>query len=385
MAKLWQKKDGKLNSAVEKYTVATDPVFDMEFLPFDVEAARAHAKGLQKIGILNEAELQQLLEGLDALMKDFNDGKVVIKPEYEDCYTVIENYLTEKLGDVGKKIHTGRSRNEVVTMVRLYMRFNLNLLRQQCAKLAGQFVDAAEKYKDVPMQGYSHTQQAMLSTVGHYFAAYAESLLDDAEYIVSVEKYIDKSPLGSAAGFGTAIPVDREYTAKGLGFSAIQISTLYCQNSRGKFESVYMEALAQVMLTLGKFATDMILFTSQEFDYFAADDSLVTGSSIMPHKRNLDVMEILRGNVSVVIVNQLMVKDITKNLISGYNRDGQLIKKPLVESTKIVADSLDVVSLVLKGLALKPDNIRAKINPCIFTADIANELVVKKGIPFRDA
>ena len=235
------------------------------------------------------------------------------------------------------------------------------------------------------MPGYSHTQQAMLGSVGHYFAAYAESLLDDADQCGAILALIDKSPLGSAAGFGTSIPVDREFSAREMGFAGVQVNSLYCQNSRGKFESAYLEALVQVMLTLGKFANDMVLFTSQEFDYFAVDETLTTGSSIMPHKHNLDVMEILRGNVSVVIANQLMVKDIAKNLISGYNRDGQLIKKPLIESTHTALGSIEVVGVLLAGLTPKQESMRAKINAGIFTADIANALVQEKGVPFRDA
>lgn len=375
-----------MHPAVERYTAGTDYVFDVELLPFDITASRAHAKGLQKFGILSEAELKDVLGAFDALEKDFASGVIKITPEDEDCHTVIENYLVSKLGDVGKKIHTGRSRNDqVLTAVRLYMKHHLAQLRSGCVALASDFLDAAEKYQDVPMPGYSHTQQAMLSSVGHYMAAFAESLLDDADYIAATLKHLDRSPLGSAAGFGVSIPLDREYTAKELDFADVQVNSLYCQNSRGKFESAYMEALAQVMLTLGKFGGDMVLFTSQEFDYFAVDNSLLTGSSIMPHKRNFDVMEILRANVSVLIANQLMIKDIAKNLISGYNRDGQLMKKPLVESTKIVEDSIEVVDLVLKGLTPKPKNIHAKINNGIFTADIANELVMKKNVPFRDA
>lgn len=386
MGKIWDKsKKATLHPAVEKYTVGTDPVFDMEFLPFEIAADRAHAKTLQKAGILTTKELKQLLGGLEALEKDFSAGKIGIKTSDEDCYTVIENYLTEKLGDIGKKIHTGRSRNEVVTMMRLYMKQNLSWLKNKTLALAGAFAEYAEKYKDVPMPGYSHTQQAMLGSVGHYFSAFAESLLDDAEYIASTAKYLDKSPLGSAAGFGVSIPLDRELAAKELGLSNVQVNSLYCQNSRGKFESAYMEALAQVMLTLGRFANDMLLFTSQEFDFFAVDNSIVTGSSIMPQKRNLDVLEIMRGNASVVIANQLLIKDLAKNLVSGYNRDGQLIKKPLVESTKIVFDSVEVAGIVLNALIPKPDSIRSKITSGIFTADIANDLVLKKGIPFRDA
>ena len=386
MAKLWKKSDMKIAPAVEKYTAGTDYIFDVEILPFDIQASRAHAKGLQKIGILNTDELKQIGEGLDALEKDFKAGKIAIRPEDEDCHTVIENYLVEKIGEAGKKIHTGRSRNDQIAVaMRLYMKTHLASLEKDARTLAGQFIGSAEKHQDMPMPGYSHTQQAMLTTVGHYFAAYAESLLDDADLVAAVLTHIDKNPLGTGAGFGTSIPVDREFTTKELGFSGTQINSLYVQNSRGKFESAYMEALAQVMLTLGKFANDTLLFTSQEFDYFSVDESLTTGSSIMPHKKNLDPMEVLRGQVSVVVGNQLIVKDIAKNLMSGYNRDGQLIKKPLIESTHIVEDSLEVAGLVLAGLTPKQENIRAKIHKGIFTADIANEMVTKEGMAFRDA
>ena len=385
MTKLWKKTESTLHPAVEKYTVATDPVFDMQLMPFDILVCKAHAKGLNKIGILNAEESKKIQETLGLLEKDFAGGKIKIPPADEDSHTVIENYLVEKLGDTGKKIHTGRSRNEVTVAMRLYMKSSLNTLQNESIELADVFLKMAEKYEQVPMPGYSHTQQAMLSSAGHYFSAFAESLLDDADFIALTAKHLDKSPLGSVAGFGVAIPLDREFTAKELGFSGVQVNSLYCQNSRGKFESAYMEALTQVMLTLGKFANDMLLFTTQEFDFFAVDGSLTTGSSIMPQKHNLDVMEILRGNVSVVIANQLMVKDIAKNLISGYNRDGQLMKKPVFESTKIVADSLEVVALLLKGLTPKEESIKAKITSGIFTADIANKLVTEKGVPFRDA
>lgn len=386
MTKLWKKKGTKLHPAVEKYTAGTDYLLDMELMPFDIIASAAHAEGLKKIGILTAAELGKILAALDSLQKKWKLGKVRITWADEDCHTVIENYLVMACGDTGKKIHTGRSRNDqVLVATRLYMKTHLSTLRKSCVTLAGAFVDAAGRYEHIPMPGYSHTQQAMLTTVGHYFAAFAESLLDDADFIALVEQHIDKNPLGSAAGFGTSIPIDRKFTTKELGFVDVQINSLYCQNSRGKFESACMEALAQVMLTLGKFANDMMLFTSQEFDYLAMDASLTTGSSIMPHKHNLDVLEIMRGNVSVVVANQVMVKDIAKNLLSGYNRDGQLMKKPIFEATRIVAESLEVAGVVLAGLTPKAESIRAKIHPGIFTADIANAMVVKEGMPFRDA
>ncbi len=386
MAKLWKKKGQKINPLVEKYTAGTDYLFDVELMPFDIAASRAHAKGLKKIGVLNHVELSKILKAFDALEKDFAQGKIAITPADEDCHTVIENYLVKKTGVAGKKIHTGRSRNDqVLVATRLYMKSHLGKIRLEALALAEDVLAYAEKYQDVPMPGYTHTQQAMLSSVGHYVAGLAESLVDDAAFANCVMEQIDANPLGSAAGFGTSFPVDRAFTAKEMGFVRVQVNSLYAQNSRGKFESAYLEALAQIMLTLGRFAHDMILFTSQEFDYFALDQSLVTGSSIMPQKRNPDLFEIMRGNVSVVIGNQLMVKDIGKNLLSGYHRDLQLIKKPVMESTQIVAGSIAVARLALAGLAPKPEILIAKLSPGIFAADIANDLVKKKGLAFRDA
>ena len=385
MSKLWEKNGVQLNATIEKYAAGTDALFDTYLLPFDIAASKAHAKALSKADILSTNELPKIDAALSELEKEFNAGKISITQEDEDCHTMIENYLVAKIGDVGKKIHTGRSRNDQVLVAqRLYMKKNLAEMRGALLALASDFLAYAQKYKKTPMPGYTHTQQAMLSSIGHYMASFAESAIDDVELLATIEKHIGKNPLGAAAGFGTSIHIDRNLTTKELGFSALQMNSLYTQNSRGKFESLYAEGLAQIMLTLGRFANDILLFTSQEFDYFSVDESLVTGSSIMPQKRNLDVMEIVRGNVSVVIANQLMIKDITKNLISGYNRDGQLIKKPLVESTNIVAESIEVASLVLKGLTPKAENIAAKITPGIFAADAANELV-KKRVPFRDA
>lgn len=386
MPKLWQKKGQRLNPIIERYTVGSDFVLDKELMPFDIQATEAHVRALGKTRVLMPSEVTKITSCLGKLQKDFKSGKVRISRSDEDCHTVIENFLTKKLGDIGKKVHTGRSRNDqVLVALRLYMKHHLEALRRECAQLALKFLKFADRYKNVAMPGYSHTQQAMLSSVGHYFCAYAESLLDDAEFLNSVSRHIDKNPLGSAAGFGTSVPLDREFTTKTLGFSGIQLNTLYCQNSRGKFESVFLEGVVQVMMTLARFATDLLLFTSQEFDFFSVDSSLVTGSSIMPQKRNLDVLEIMRANASVVIGNQLTVKEISKNLLSGYNRDLQLIKKPLFESAAVAHNSLEVAAIVLRGITPNERLIRAKISRCIFAADVANELVKSKGVPFRDA
>lgn len=386
MAKLWKKSGPQLHPVIEKYTVGTDYIFDAKLMPYDIQATKAHAKGLQKIGIFKAPEIKKIISNLNRLEKDFKKGRIKIESKDEDCHTVIENYLTKKIKKLGQKIHTGRSRNDqVLTALRLYMKDNLKTIRQRAKKLAREFLDFAQKYQNIPMPGYSHTQQAMLSSVGHYACSVTESLLDDIEYLNYTYQHINKNPLGSAAGFGVPLLLDRELTTREMHFRRIQINSLYCQNSRGKFESLYLESLVQIMLTLSRFATDLLLFTSQEFNFFKVKNNLVTGSSIMPQKRNLDAMELLRGFSSVVISNQTQIQSIVKGLISGYNRDLQLIKKPLFESTEIVLDSLEVVGLYLKGIEPDQDSILKKINKNIFTADLATELAKTKKTPFRIA
>lgn len=375
-----------MDPLIEKYTAGTDHVFDLQLLPFDIEATVAHARALRKIGILTSTELARIARTLGVLRAEAAAGRVRITPADEDCHTVIENYLVEHLGDTGKKVHTGRSRNDqVLVAVRLYMKSNLAKVRAHCLDLAEQFIEKAERYAKVPMPGYSHTQQAMLTSVGHYMASFAESLLDDESLLASISDHIDKNPLGSAAGFGTAIPLDRAYTTRELGFAAVQVNSLYCQTSRGKFESAVLEGLSQVAATLARFSNDMILFTSQEFAFFNADDVVVTGSSIMPHKKNLDPLELARGAAAILLGNQIAVKELSRNLLSGYNRDLQLIKKPLMESIQTIQNTLEVVSVVLEYLTPNAEMILSKLHPGMFTADIANDMVLTNGIPFRDA
>ncbi|PIT87459.1 MAG: argininosuccinate lyase [Candidatus Magasanikbacteria bacterium CG10_big_fil_rev_8_21_14_0_10_40_10] len=386
MTKLWQKDNIRLHPLIEKYTVGDDYLLDAALMPYDILGTRAHVLGLKKIGLLKTVESARVIKALDNLKKDWSAGKITIKITDEDCHTVIENYLTEKLPSVGPKIHIGRSRNDqVLTALRLYMKDKLNIIKKEVRLTAALLLKQARKYQSVPLPGYSHGQQAMLSSVGHYYSAYAEALMDDAEFCGAILNQIDKSPLGSAAGFGVALPLDRKFTAKELGFKNIQINSLYCQNSRGKFDSLYLEALTQIMLTLGRFANDMILFASQEFNYFSLPKNLTTGSSIMPQKNNPDGLEIMRGYVNIVIANQLAVKENSKNPLSGYNRDSQLNKKPLLESVDIVLTSLPVVRLYLQNIRPNQKIIESKISPGIFAADIANELVKTKKIPFRQA
>ncbi len=386
MSKLWQKSKTVINKEIEAYTVGDDFWLDADLIMYDIQASFAHAQGLNKIGILTSAELKKVKSGLDALKIEWAKGKLKISVEDEDCHTFIENYLIAKIGPVGKKIHTGRSRNDqVLVALRLYLQDNIKQVQSLAMVVAKLLKTKIDKFQDVPMVGYSHMQPAMLSSVGHYLSAHLESLIDDMEFLDLSAKFLNKSPLGSAAGFGVNLPLDREFVAKQLKFSSVQVNSLYCQNSKGKFESVYLESLAQVMLTLGRFANDLVIFTMNEFRFFTVNDALTTGSSIMPQKKNMDVLELMRANSRVVVANQLMVKDIISSLFSGYNRDTQLLKKPIFESTKIVKESLSVMRLVVQDLNPNREQIEAKIPVAILAADLATELVKTKKMTFRDA
>jgi len=385
-AKLWKKTDSTLHPVVEAYTVGEDYILDKALMLYDITASKVHAEALGHINILTKDEVTQLHNALDALSTKWKAGEIEIQIEDEDCHTVIENYLVAELGDVGKKIHTGRSRNDqVLTAMRLYMMGEIDEVVALAKKLTNQFLAFAKKYEQVPLPGYTHTQQAMLSSVGHYMCSYVESLLDDIDFLLMIKKHVNKNPLGSAAGFGVSLDLDRQYTTDTLGFDSIQVNSLYCQNSKGKFESLFLEGMVQVMMTLNKFAHDMLIFTAKESDFFDIADNLVTGSSIMPQKRNLDTMEILRAYVSVVCGNQNTIQSMLKNLMSGYNRDLQLIKKPVMESVQIVKDSLEVLAVFLEGVVPNQENIEARITKELFMADVATNLVKEKGIPFRDA
>lgn len=343
MTKIWQKTKTKSNPVIERYNTGDDYAIDMEIFPFDILASSAHAEMLGSIGVLTKEEVASLVRELDVILKNFNDGKITIRVQDEDCHTVIENLLIKKLGSVGKKIHTGRSRNDqVLTAVRLYTLNKLRAIASLNKEVTEMFVTFSESNKNVALPGYTHTQQAMLSSFGHWGLSFAEGLINDQEIINKAIDINNQNPLGTAAGFGVSFPLDREFTKKKMGFNTNIVNSLFAQASRGKFESLTLEALSQVMLTLSRFATDMLFFTARETSFIRVSESLTTGSSIMPQKKNLDSMELIRGNASIIFSHQLAVKNISKGVISGYNRDLQLIKKPLVESLRSTLASLEV-------------------------------------------
>ena len=336
MAKLWQTKSTSLHPLVEKYTVGNDYILDTKLLPFDIEASKAHAQALVKMKILTQAEFEKLKTGLNEILKLYKEGKFEIKQSDEDCHTAIENYLTEKYGVLGKKIHTCRSRNDqVLVATRLYTKNELKEISRELINAQKVFLKIAKKYEFVPMPGYTHTRRAMPSSVGHWAAAYVEELINDHMILESAYKLNDQNPLGAAAGFGINMPLDRKLTTKLMKFDRVQVNTLYCVNSRGPSESFILSVMTKIMMTLGRLAGEMIWFSTPEFGFFNLPNEFTTGSSIMPQKKNPDVFEILRGNVNVVVSLQSQIRDISKNLISGYNRDTQLTKESLIEGLEI--------------------------------------------------
>lgn len=382
--KLWQK-DYKLDREIEKFTVGNDYLLDKNLVEYDVYGSIAHATMLNKIGILTKNELKKLKSSLREILKLNEKNKFEIKLEDEDVHTAIENYLTKKLGNLGKKIHTARSRNDQVLVdLRLYSKDKLLEAQKLVLELASALLDAAEKYKNVPMPGYTHSRKAMPSSMGLYFGSFAESLLDDLEILDEAYELNDQSPLGSGAGYGLPLNVDRKLVADLLGFEKVQNNSLYVQNSRGKFEAVAIFALGNVMSDLSRLSNDLILFSMDEFGFFTLPDEFCTGSSIMPQKKNPDVFELIRAKSAKADANLYFVKSAASKMQSGYNRDLQLTKEALVESFEITASSLKIFKTIAEKLKVNKEKCIEACTQELFATEHAYELV-KKGLPFRDA
>ncbi len=382
--KLW-KKNYKLDKEIEKFTVGNDYLLDKNLVKYDVYGSIAHAKMLNKIKILNDNEFKKLKKALLEILKLNEKNKFEIRQEDEDVHTAIENYLTKQLGKLGKKIHTARSRNDQVSVdTRLYSKEKILETSKALINLVSTILDFAEKNKNVPMPGYTHTRKAMPSSVGLLLGAYAESLLDDFELIETAYKLNNQNPLGCTTGYGINLNIDRELTTKLLGFEKVQNNVLYVQNSRGKIESVVVFTLSKIMQDLSKIANDLILFGMEELGYFTLPDKFTTGSSIMPHKKNPDVLELIRAEASVVESNLFQINSIASKLLSGYNRDGQLTKEPLMNSFETTLSSINIMNLVLNGLKVNKENCIEAFSKDIFATDEVLNLV-KKGVPFREA
>ncbi len=387
MKKLWSKNSKTvLNKAVEAYTIGNDYILDQELIPFDIQGSMAHAKMLKSIGILSEPELKKLLTGLTQLLKEWKKGEFKIDPELEDGHSAIEFYLTEKYGKVGKKIHTGRSRNDqILVTLRLYARHSLGELVKSVEKILQTFKKKVRQFGAITMPGYTHMQRAMPSSVGMWLGSYAESLEDDLELIGAVQKIIDQNPLGSAAGFGeTVLGIDREFTTREMGFAKVQKNPMYCALSRGKFENMILQALSHVVFDLAKMANDLLLFTTKEFGFFDLPEEFKTGSSIMPQKKNFDVLELIRGNISVFYAQQFQIQEVIKNLPSGYNRDFQLTKEPFMKGLKVAQNMFEIFDLVVHHLIVNKGQLSAACSKELYATEAVYKRV-KKGEAFRDA
>jgi argininosuccinate lyase len=385
MTKLWQKNKIITNKIVDKFLSTDDVLLDNHLVKWDIYGSIAHITMLQKINLLSKSEYEILKNELIKILKLYEGGRFKVTLEDEDVHTKIENYITETIGNLGKKIHTGRSRNDQVLVdLRLYSKNELFLIIKKSLDVCDKLFSLAHIHKDVPMPGYTHMQKAMPSSVGLWFGAYAESILDATKTMINTLELIDQSPLGSGASYGIPLPLDRQLTADLLGFHKVLNNSLYAQNSRGKFEAQIVQGMSMAMYDISKFSTDLLLFTTSEFNYFSIDEMFTTGSSIMPQKRNLDVAELLRSKFNILNSAYIQIITTTSNLPSGYNRDFQDTKKPLMESFTVMDQSLEIFLLLISSITVKKESLEKSMTSELFATHSVLELT-KHGTAFRDA
>lgn len=383
--KLWQIDDDELHPLVEHYTVGNDRSCDQTLLGYDITATKAHAHMLSSISILSRDEYKQIADTLDALYDKWQKGTFVVTSEDEDGHTAIEKYLTAKLGPIGKKVHTGRSRNDqALVMMRLYLKDQLSAISAEVTTLCDAYDQAIAAAGSQAMPGYTHTQKAMPTTVALWLGSYRDAFADTLPYLTNTLALIDQNPLGSAAGFGIELPLDREMTTKELSFAKVQDNPLYCGLSRGVFELITIQAFVPFMVFAGKFAEDMLLFTSQEFNFFSLPKSMTTGSSIMPHKRNYDVFEIMRATAHSYSGHITKLHAITAGVGSGYHRDLQLTKAITIEACQSAKQTLEVLTLCVRNLMLNTKHLDAAMTDELYTVAKINKRVAE-GMAFRDA
>ena len=382
--KLWEK-GISIDKKIEQFTVGNDREIDIYIAKYDVIASRAHAKMLQSIGIINANELVELLSGLKKIEDTIDAGKFIIEKEFEDVHSKIDFELTNTLGDVGQKINTARSRNDQdLVALHLYYKENLDIVKSKVQVFFESLLSLADTYKDKVLPGYTHLQVAMPSSFGLWFSAYAELMIDDVYLINAAIKTVDQNPLGSAAGYGSSFPIDRELTTKHMGLSTLKYNVVAAQMSRGKSERTIAASLGGLCNTLGRFAMDICLYMSQNFGFISFPDELTTGSSIMPHKKNPDVFELIRGKCNKIqsLQNEMIL--ITNNLPRGYHRDFQLLKDNMIAAFEEVKDILDIFNYAIKQIIVKDVDIHNDLYKYLFTVDNINTLVVE-GQSFREA
>lgn len=382
--KLWNK-EKTLDKAIESFTIGKDAELDLMLAEFDVLGSMAHVKMLAKTGFINAEEESSLLGELKSLHALAVKGELLIDEGIEDIHSQVEKMLTEKLGETGKKVHTARSRNDQVLLdLKLFSRSSLEHVSKKAGELFDLLLELSEKNKDVLMPGYTHMQAAMPSSFGLWLGAFAESLADDMIMLKAAYDIADQNPLGSAAGYGSSFAIDRQMTTDLLGFSSPVYNSIYAQAGRAKTEKTVAFALSSVASTLSRLAMDITLFMGQNFNFFSLPEELVTGSSIMPHKKNPDVMELIRAKCNKIQALPVEISMISGNLATGYHRDYQLLKESFLPAFSSVSDSLDMAYLVLKDIVINKELLEEDRYKYIFSVEEINK-EVSAGTPFREA
>lgn len=381
---LWQKPGVTVDSEIQAFLAGDDVVLDREFFVHDIAASAVHADGLHAIGILSADELAGLRRELDALADDVRSGAFVLDARYEDGHSAIEARLTERLGDAGRRIHTGRSRNDqVLVATRLWLKEQLARAQALCIEIASVALQRAEAERDVPLPGYTHLQRAVVSSLGMWWAGWVEAFVDDAQRARDTLAWIDANPMGTAAGYGVNLPLQRDAATQALGFARLQVSPLYAQLSRGKFEMAALEALGSAMGDLRRLAWDLSLFTTAEFGFVALPAQYTTGSSIMPNKRNPDVIELMRASYASVAAARTEIEQLL-SLPSGYHRDLQIGKGALFHGFGKGLQALALLPDLLLNLEWNAGAMRAALEPSMYATDLAVDMA-RDGVPFRDA
>lgn len=382
--KLWQK-NTHVNTDVNRFTVGRDRELDLNLAAFDVLGSLAHTQMLEKIGLLTTVDLEEIQLALKDIYIEVQNGSFVMEEDVEDIHSQIELLLTNRIGDNGKKIHSGRSRNDQVLLdLKLYFRYEIQEIVEKTTVVFERFQQLSNTYSKVLMPGYTHLQIAMPSSFGLWFGAYAESLVDDLEMMLAAWKITNKNPLGSAAGYGSSFPLNRQMTTDLLGFDSMNYNVVYAQMGRGKTERVLAQALSSVAATLAKFAMDGCLYMSQNMNFISFPDHLTTGSSIMPHKKNPDVLELIRSRCNKIQALPNEIALMTTNLPSGYHRDLQLLKENLFPAFASLKECLDILDLMLKNIQINPNILEDPKYDYLFSVEVVNNQVLE-GIPFREA
>jgi argininosuccinate lyase len=397
--KLWQKNkeieksaekftvstDREIEKSVDKFTVGKDRELDMQLAPFDVLGSLAHTRMLESIGLLSADDLKLIQQELKNIHTEIEEGKFSIAENVEDVHSQVEFLLTQRIGEAGKKIHSGRSRNDQVLVdLKLFFRSQIQIMVQNTEFLFHQLIRQSEENKEKLLPGYTHLQIAMPSSFGLWFGAYAESLADDMELMRAAWKIVNKNPLGSAAGYGSSFPLNRTMTTELLGFETLNYNVVYAQMGRGKTERILAQAMSSIAATLAKMAMDVCLFINQNFAFISFPDELTTGSSIMPHKKNPDVFELIRSRCNKIQALPNEIAMMTTNLPSGYHRDLQLLKENLFPAFQSLNECLEMTAFMLQHIRISDDLLKDKKYAYLFSVETVNTEVLK-GVPFREA